>query len=310
MRPATLAELAAHYQVPVPPIRGFGSFTAFADQYEAATHVLRTEADLRRLVREVVEDAASAGAVWIEPQLYPSRYVESLGGIGEASDIVIDEGRAVGARLGVGFGLMIVADRTSDVAEAEELARMAAGRCESGVVAFGLANDEVGHPPEPFAKAFRIASEAGLISAPHAGELVGPESVIGALDALQARRIAHGVRAIEDPELVARLVAEQICLDVCPTSNLLLSVVPSLEAHPSSGWSRRAFGARSTAMTRCSSARGCSRSTSWPATPSTSPMANWPSSPGAPLKTPGRQPSSSRPRWPRSRGGRHERGGN
>jgi adenosine deaminase len=232
MRPTTLAELAAHYHVPVPPIRGFGSFTAFADQYEAATHVLRTEADLRRLVREVVEDAALAGAVWIEPQLYPSRYVETLGGVGEASDIVIDEGRAVGARLGVGFGLMIVADRTSEIAEAEELARLAASRSESGVVAFGLANDEVGHPPEPFAKAFRIATEAGLISAPHAGELVGPESVVGALDTLQARRIAHGVRAIEDPELVARLVAEQICLDVCPTSNLLLSVVPSLDAHP------------------------------------------------------------------------------
>lgn len=232
MRATTLAELAAHYHVPVPPIRGFGSFTAFADQYEAATHVLRTEADLRRLVREVVEDAALAGAVWIEPQLYPSRYVETLGGVGEASDIVIDEGRAVGARLGVGFGLMIVADRTSEIAEAEELARLAASRSESGVVAFGLANDEVGHPPEPFAKAFRIATEAGLISAPHAGELVGPESVLGALDTLQARRIAHGVRAIEDPELVARLVAEQICLDVCPTSNLLLSVVPSLDAHP------------------------------------------------------------------------------
>jgi adenosine deaminase len=125
-----------------------------------------------------------------------------------------------------------VADRTRDVAEAEELAQLAASRAESGVVAFGLANDEVGHPPEPFAKAFRMATEAGLISAPHAGELVGAESVRGALDTLHARRIAHGVRAIEDPELVARLVAEQICLDVCPTSNLLLAVVPSLDAHP------------------------------------------------------------------------------
>ncbi|MCW2523268.1 MAG: adenosine deaminase [Frankiales bacterium] len=232
MRPSTLTELAAHYGVPVPPIRGFGSFTAFADQYEAATHVLRTESDLRRLTREVVEDAAAAGAVWIEPQLYPARYVDTLGGVGEASDIEIDEGRAVGARLGVGFGLMITADRTGEVAESEELARLAATRSESGVVSFGLANDEVGHPPELFEKAFRIATEAGLISAPHAGELVGPESIRGALDTLHASRIAHGVRAVEDPELVARLVAEEICLDVCPTSNLLLSVVPSLAVHP------------------------------------------------------------------------------
>jgi adenosine deaminase len=232
MRPTTLADLAADYGVPVPPIRGFGSFTAFAGQYEAATEVLRTEQDLRRLTREVVEDAAVAGAVWIEPQLYPSRYIDRLGGIGEASDIVIDEGRKVGAALGVGFGLMITADRTKDAAEAEELAQMAAERSTAGVVSFGLANDEVGHPPEAFVKAFAIATEAGLISAPHAGELVGPESVRGALDTLQARRIAHGVRAASDPELVARLVAEQICLDVCPTSNLLLSVVGSLAEHP------------------------------------------------------------------------------
>ncbi|MDQ1509464.1 MAG: adenosine deaminase, partial [Actinomycetota bacterium] len=72
----------------------------------------------------------------------------------------------------------------------------------------------------------------GLLSVPHAGELAGPESVIGALDALGADRIEHGVRAIEDPALVRRLADSDVCLDVCPTSNVLLSVVPSIEDHP------------------------------------------------------------------------------
>ena len=88
-----------------------------------------------------------------------------------------------------------------------EQAHLAVAYQEQGVVAFGLANDEAGHPPEPFAAAFAIARDAGLLSTPHAGELAGPRSVIGALDALGADRIQHGVRAIEDPALVARLAA-------------------------------------------------------------------------------------------------------
>lgn len=232
MRPATLADRAAAYGVPVPVTRGFGSFTAFAGLYQAATEVLVTEEDLRRVVREVVEDSAADGAHWVEPQFYPPRYEGVLGTGSEVIDMVVEEGRSSADRLGVGFGLMISADRTRDPAAAEALARQAAEHAGRGVVSFGLANDEVVGPPERFGRAFAIAREAGLVSAPHAGELSGPESVRGALDVLGARRIAHGVRAVEDPDLVARLAEEGVCLDVCPTSNLLLAVVPSLAEHP------------------------------------------------------------------------------
>jgi adenosine deaminase len=101
-----------------------------------------------------------------------------------------------------------------------------------GVVGLGLANDEADHPPEPFAAAFAIAREAGLLSVPHAGELEGPASIVGALDTLGADRIQHGVRAIEQPDLVRRLAESAVCLDVCPSSNLLLGVVASLADHP------------------------------------------------------------------------------
>jgi adenosine deaminase len=99
------------------------------------------------------------------------------------------------------------------------------------VVSFGLANDEAIGPPEPFAEAFKIAKDAGLLSVPHAGELAGPESIRGALHTLEADRLQHGVRAVEDPELVQHLADSGIVLDVCPTSNLLLSVYPSIEEH-------------------------------------------------------------------------------
>ncbi len=235
MRPQTLAELAAGYAMEVPETRGYGSFAAFAGMYVAACGVLQRPEDFRRLVTEVVEDAAAAGAVWVEPSVYLPHHRERLGPPDEVLELALDAAAGAGDRLGVGVGFMVAADRTADPADAVQQAELAARYAGRGVVAFGLANDEVGHPPEPFAAAYRIATDAGLLSTPHAGELCGPESVRGALDALGARRIQHGVRAVEDPELVARLAAEEVCLDVCPTSNLMLGVIGSMAEHPLPG---------------------------------------------------------------------------
>ena len=231
MRPETLAELADTYGVEVPPIRGFGSFSAFAGMYLAACAVLRTPDDLARVAREVVRDAAEDGAVWVEPAFYPDHHL-GLGTSGEVLDIVREAVLAEGAECGIGVGLMVASDRTVDPAQAEHLATLAVERADRGVVAFGLANDESLWPPGPFAGAFRIARDGGLLSTPHAGELAGPQSVIDALDLLGAHRIQHGIRAIEDPALLQRLADSGVCLDVCPTSNVLLSVVPSLAQHP------------------------------------------------------------------------------
>lgn len=232
MRRETLAELAAGYGMDVPAVSGFGSFTAFVGMYRAACEVLRTPADLARLVTEVVEDAAAAGAVWVEPAVWPVHHNGIIGPDEAVVEAVLDAAEAAARRTGVGVGLIIAADRTVDPAEAVRLARVAANFAGRGVVGFGLANDEVGYPPEPFAEAFAIARDGGLLAVPHAGELVGPGSVRGALDALRADRVQHGVRVVEDPELLARVIGEGVCLDVCPTSNMLLSVVGSLAEHP------------------------------------------------------------------------------
>ena len=232
MRPTTLAALAGAYGMDVPEVRGFGSFGAFAAMYVAACDVLKTPDDLIRLVDETVEDAARAGAAWVEPAMYLPHHNQRLGPDEEVLAIVLDSLRSASARHGIGAGLIMAADRTADPAIAVRLAHLATKHADDGVVAFGLANDEGPFPPEPFAEAFAVARAGGLLSTPHAGELAGPESVRGALDALGADRVQHGVRAVEDPELVKRLADEGVCCDVCPTSNLLLSVVPSLDAHP------------------------------------------------------------------------------
>src|SRR3954454_6708614 len=232
MRPSTLSELADRVGIPVPEIRGYGSFTAFADTYVAACQVLLTPHDFARLVFEVVEDSVLDGAVWVEPSFYAPHHRNRFGEDEAIVDMVLEALHAAGEQLGVGVGLMLAADRTVEPAVAVEQARLAASRADRGIVSFGLANDEAIGPPEPYAQAFAIAKEARLLSTPHAGELAGPESVWGALDTLQPDRLQHGVRSIEDPELVKRLADSDIVLDVCPTSNLLLSVYPSLAEHP------------------------------------------------------------------------------
>jgi adenosine deaminase len=232
MRPQTLAELAAEHRVTVPEIGSFGDFSAFEATYEAATDVLRREEDIDRLVREMLEDARAEGAWYVEPALYAPAHRARFASDENVTELVLDRLDRVGRELGVGTGLMISGERIFAPQECEEQARLAARYADRGVVSFGLANDERGYPPEPFAAAFEIARAAGLISAPHAGELAGPESISGALEALGAERVQHGVRAIESPELVAELAARGTCLDVCPTSNLVMGVYETAADHP------------------------------------------------------------------------------
>jgi adenosine deaminase len=116
-----------------------------------------------------------------------------------------------------------------------------------GVVALGLGGTELGYPPERFEKWFDRARAAGLHSAPHAGETAGPESVWGALRALGAERLGHGVHCVDDAALLEYVTQHRIGLEVCPNSNIALGVYPSLAEHPlHSLW---AAGARVTVST-------------------------------------------------------------
>jgi adenosine deaminase len=101
-----------------------------------------------------------------------------------------------------------------------------------GVVSLGLGGAEEGYPPDRFAPYFDRARAAGLHSNPHAGEIAGPESVWGAIKALDAERIGHGVRSIEDPTLVQYLAEHRIPIEVNPTSNIRLAVFPGYAQHP------------------------------------------------------------------------------
>jgi adenosine deaminase len=232
MRPATLAELCDRAAMPVPTLGGaMGTFAAFQELYEAARTSLTAPDDLVRLVHEIAEDGRRDGAVWLEigVNVWDHR---RIGRPAEVLELLVVAGQGAAQATGVGLGWLVTADRTAPPEVAVEQARLAARFAGRGVVAFGLANDESAGAPELFADAFDIARAAGLLSAPHAGEHRGPESVRVAVTELGAHRIQHGVRAVDDPGLVELLAEAQVCLDVCPTSNVCLSVVPDLATHP------------------------------------------------------------------------------
>lgn len=243
MRPATLLELAAEQGRRLPPeltdpagarldVTARRGWSRFQRLYDAARDVVAGPDEVRRLVREIAEDERAAGSGWVEVQVDPSSYAARLGGLQAAVELVLDAMRTAEAETGVGMALVVAANRTRHPGDAETLARVAKRFAGRGVVGFGLSNDETKGRPEEFAKAFRIARDAGLLSVPHAGELRGIRSVIGAVESLGAHRLGHGVRSIEDPVTVRLLAERQVVLEVCPASNVALGVAGAVELVP------------------------------------------------------------------------------
>jgi adenosine deaminase len=204
----------------------------FQRLYDVARSVLRTEDDVRRLVREAAEDDLHDGGRWLEIQVDPSGYAAKFGGITAFTDLVLDAVRDTSAETGLGMAVVIAANRTRHPLDARTLARLAAQYAGRGVVGFGLSNDERRGDPHAFGKAFEIARRAGLVSTPHSGELCGADSVWSTLRDLQPDRLGHGVRSVEDPRLVGRLVDAGITLEVCPRSNVALGVYPDIASVP------------------------------------------------------------------------------
>jgi adenosine deaminase len=209
----------------------FQDLQSFLDLYYELTAVLQQPQDFTDLAEAYLARAAAEGVrhaeVFVDPQAHLSRGVPLevvLDGLAEAFGTA-EQRHGLSARLIVSF----LRDR--DPAEAEALVPRL--RPWHGlVVGVGLDSAEVGFPPELFRRAYALAADDGLHRVAHAGEEGPPAYVRGALDALGVERVDHGIRSLEDPELVARLREEQVGLTVCPLSNVALRAVPDLRAHP------------------------------------------------------------------------------
>ena len=209
----------------------YTDFLDFLATYDLAASVIRTGDDYRDITYEYLCACARGGAIYVELTASPDHAAlvglsdeEHLSGIARGIDDARRDTEIEGR-------ILISAVRNFGVERALRVARYAASRPHPYVVGFSMAGDEAGFPAGDFAEPFAIAADAGLGCTIHAGEWAGAESVRAALS-LPITRIAHGVRAIEDPVVVDELEARGIVLECCPTSNVVLGVYPSYEDHP------------------------------------------------------------------------------
>lgn len=239
LEPGLIFELAERNGIELPyrdmeDLRARYEFTdlqSFLALYYANMAVLVTEDDFAAMTTAYLRRAAAAGVrhaeIFIDPQAHLARGVAlatSIGGVARALSTSLDD-------FGISTSLIAAFLRDQPAEDAlavlEDLIDMRAP-----IIGIGLDSAEVGHPPAKFAAVFDRAREAGLECVAHAGEEGPPGYIREALDVLQVSRIDHGIRAMEDTDLVRRLVEEQIPMTVCPLSNVRLRAVDVLSAHP------------------------------------------------------------------------------
>ena len=236
--PDLVIKKAAKYRVDISRILDgenhyqWHDFSSFIQAYDLVASLFRSPDDYFDLARDVFVRMAGDGCIYGEV-FTSSDHAARMGcsshemvsavaaGIGAARDETGIEGRIIATGV-----------RHEGVDAVEAAALELVKHPHPMVTGFGVAGDErVGHPKD-FAKAFDIAREAGLGLTGHAGELLGPQSVRAALDHWGISRIGHGVRAIEDENLVRRIADERLVLELCPGSNIALAVFPDFQSHP------------------------------------------------------------------------------
>ena len=245
LRPETVWELAKEQNIKLPAntvdeVRDqmqvpedCRTLEEYLTRFDLPLLVLQTREALERAAFELTEDLAKEGVTYAEIRFAPQLSIK--GGMTQEQAV---EAAIEGVKRGmeqypsIRVGLILCCMRGEDNEEwnlqTVETARKYLGDV---VCAVDIAGAESLYPTERFAPVFEKVRESGLPSTIHAGEAAGPESMKTAL-AFGAKRIGHGVAAVEDPELVRRLIEEQITLEVCVTSNYQTKVVPSIEAHP------------------------------------------------------------------------------
>ncbi|NVD37234.1 adenosine deaminase [Ensifer sp. HO-A22] len=210
----------------------WADFTSFVKCYDSVASLFRSQEDYALLAETYLTELAEAGTIYSEIIVSP----DHGNTIGLGADAYL-EGLAAGmeaakARTGIESRMLITGIRHLGPESVVKTAEFAAKREHALVTGFNLAGEERMHSVADFARAFDIARDAGLGLTIHAGELSGAFSVRDALDHVRPSRISHGVRAIEDADLVKRIADEGVVLEVCPGSNISLQVFPDFAAHP------------------------------------------------------------------------------
>jgi adenosine deaminase len=242
LRPATAVELAAEIGLPLNEDEAHARLVApprCANQAELLTYfelpiaLLQTAPALERATAELIADLRADGVRYAEIRWAPRLHLQRGLAVPDVIEAVARGVSRAAATIGPStplIGLIVTALRSHPPAANVELARSAAA-FGAPVVGFDLAGPEAEYPAPPHAAAFRAAEDGGLRLTAHAGEVAGPERIREAVT-LGAERIAHGVTAAGDPEIIELLRERDVTLDLCPTSNVQAGIVPDLAQHP------------------------------------------------------------------------------
>ncbi|MEV4358126.1 adenosine deaminase [Nonomuraea sp. NPDC004186] len=225
VRPATVRDLGGT------PERSelFASFREFGDERARVRDLLRTPEHFRRIAVEFCEDEAAQGTRYVEVTFTAASHGERVGDPEMPLEAVLEGLEEGSSRYGIAYNVLLDHSRRRPVERLWRTFKLA-GRHDR-VIGMGLAGDE-SYPLAPFAEVLDVARDAGLRLVHHAGEAAGAASIREALSLGHAERLGHGIRVLDDAELVAEVRERGIPLEVCPTSNVLLGFVPSLPEHP------------------------------------------------------------------------------
>ena len=245
LRLETMLDIARAHQITIPinttrlsqlvQVQNGEPFTYqnFLTKFATLRLFYRSPEVIHRVTREAVEDAARDNVRYLEMRFTPVALSRAERfPMDEVIEWVCESSQAAAKEFGITVRLIASVNRHEDPALAEQVAWLAASRVRHGIVGLDLAGNEAEFNGQPFIGIFREAQQSGLRLTVHAGEWAGAKSVREALVDLNAERIGHGVRILEDDAVVAIARERQTPFEVCVTSNYQTGVVPSLQSHP------------------------------------------------------------------------------
>jgi len=244
LRLSTLDEIAREYNLDLPDVSDLRPLVQivpsdprtsenFLSKFDVLRNFYRSPEIIKRITEEAIADAAADNIRYLELRFTPAALSKAAGfPLSEVLDWVIEGVEEAQSKYKITTRLLVSVNRHESLELAERAALLAVDRLDSGIVGLDLAGDETQYPAAPFEPIFREARQSGLMTTIHAGEWGPAENVAQAIELLKADRIGHGVRVIEDPEVVA--VARELgtTFEVCPTSNYQSGVVTELGQHP------------------------------------------------------------------------------
>lgn len=241
VQPDTLLMLAEKNKVPMPAnsleeIKSwyrYEDFNSFIQVYLKICECISSAEDIEFIAREFLKNQKEQNIIYTEITYTPyTHYIQYNIPIADQIAALGNARKWAEEKLDISCNFIFDISRNVSPKEGLVTAKWLMDNEADFRIALGLGGPEKDFPPEIHREAFRLIKDAGIPSLPHAGETAGPESVWGAIKHLNADRIGHGVRSIEDPGLIDYIVENDITLEVCPSSNICLGVYENINDHP------------------------------------------------------------------------------